>query len=238
MIEIEGVNKFYGKNHVLKDISFKIHKGEIVAMMGANGAGKSTLFDIIATLDDDFIGNVTIGGLDVRKDVRAIRQNLGYVPGKFSLYNDLTLTENLEFFASAYGASTDNINEISPYLWNSLKPFANKRAGTLSGGMKQKLAICCAMVHNPSVLLLDEPTVGVDPASRKDMWQELIALREKGVTILMSTHYPDEAFDTDKILLLHEGKKLAYNTPFLVKGPYRSMEDSFVAILTGEYKIK
>lgn len=232
MIEIEGVNKYYGDHHVLKDISFSVRKGEIVAMMGANGAGKSTLFDIIATLDDDFTGKVTIGGLDVRKDIRQIRRNLGYVPGKFSLYNDLTLTENLDFFASAYGASAENIRDISPYLWKSLEPFADKRAGTLSGGMKQKLAICCAMVHNPSVLLLDEPTVGVDPASRKDMWKELVTLADNGVTVFMSTHYPDEAMGSDRILFIHEGRKVIYDFPIKVKGPYRTLEDSFVEMLT------
>ena len=213
MIKAEGIRRRFGSHQVLKGVSFRVEDGQIVALMGANGAGKSTLFDILATIDPHFEGKATVGGFDVRSRPRDARAQIGYVPGRFSLYGDLSVMENLEFFAGAYGCRAGDIEALSPCLWKSLEGFTHFRADTLSGGMKQKLAICCALVHNPSVLLLDEPTVGVDPVSRHDMWKEIGALRDKGVSVLVSTHYLDEAGLADRILFLHEGEVLLSDSP-------------------------
>ncbi len=213
MIAAEGIRKHFGSHQVLKGVSFRVEDGQIVALMGANGAGKSTLFDILATIDPDFEGSAQVGSFDVRTQKKEARSRIGYVPGRFSLYGDLSVAENLDFFAGAYGCRPEDIEDLSPYLWKSLEDFSHFRADTLSGGMKQKLAICCALVHNPSVLLLDEPTVGVDPISRHDMWKEIGALRDKGVSVLVSTHYLDEAGLADKILFLHEGDTLLFDSP-------------------------
>ncbi|MDO5322004.1 MAG: ABC transporter ATP-binding protein [Bacteroidia bacterium] len=213
MISAENISRIFGAHRALDDVSFSIEDGQLVALMGANGAGKSTLFDILATLDRKFEGFAGIDGIDVRKNPVDIRKHIGYVPGRFSLYNDLTVAENLDFFASAYGVATGRVSEVCPGLWRGLEPFSASRAGTLSGGMKQKLSICCAIVHTPSTLLLDEPTVGVDPVSRREMWEELDALKRQGTTILISTHYLDEASLADKILFLHEGRLLVFDTP-------------------------
>lgn len=220
MIETRAINKSFGAHHVLKDVSFRVEDGEVVALMGANGAGKSTLFDILATIDRDFEGEVEVAGYDVRRSPVEARGRIGYVPGRFSLYGDLSVSENLEFFAEAYGCSAGDIEAMSPFLWNSLKAFGDYRADTLSGGMKQKLAICCALVHNPGVLLMDEPTVGVDPVSRYDMWKEIGELRRNGVSVLVSTHYLDEAGLADRILFLHHGEILLYDTPDRIKASY------------------
>lgn len=221
MIEARGISRRFGSFYALKDISFSVADGELMALMGANGAGKSTLFDILATIDSKFEGLATIDGFDVRGDKLEVRRRIGYVPGRFSLYSDLTVKENLDFFASAYGVAPSSIEEISPFLWAGLKPFISTRAGNLSGGMKQKLSICCAMVHRPSVLLLDEPTVGVDPVSRRDMWEELRLLRQGGTSILVSTHYLDEAASADRILFLHQGERHVLDTPEGILSSFR-----------------
>ena len=213
MIAAEGIRKHFGSTHALKGVSFRVEDGQIVALMGANGAGKSTLFDILATVDPDFEGEAQVAGFDIRTRPKDARARIGYVPGRFSLYGDLSVAENLEFFAGAYGCRPEDINTLSPFLWKSLEDFSHFRADTLSGGMKQKLSICCALVHNPSVLLLDEPTVGVDPVSRHDMWEEIGALRDTGVSVLVSTHYLDEAGQADKIIFLHEGEILLFDSP-------------------------
>lgn len=236
MIRAGHISRTFGSFKALDDVSFSVGKGEIVALMGANGAGKSTLFDIISTVDPDFQGEAMVGGLSVRDNPDGIRACIGYVPGRFSLYHDLTVAENLEFFATAYGCRPDDIEAYSPHLWRGLKPFSDLRAGNLSGGMKQKLAICCAMVHNPSVLLLDEPTVGVDPVSRHDVWEELLMLKEKGTAILISTHYLDEAAVADRILFLHLGHRLLFDTPSELLRSFgkTSIEDVFLEILSKE----
>jgi ABC-type multidrug transport system ATPase subunit len=221
MILAEHIDKSFGRHRALQDLSFEVGDGQIVALMGANGAGKSTLFDILATVDPAFGGRALIDGIDVRTHPIEARGHIGYVPGRFSLYGDLSVAENLDFFAKAYGCAPEGIESLSPHLWRSIRPFADQRAANLSGGMKQKLSICCAMVHNPSVLLLDEPTVGVDPLSRHDMWDELAALRAKGVTVLVSTHYLDEAAFADRILFLHHGRKLLFDRPDAIAASYR-----------------
>lgn len=213
MIASEAISKRFGLQQALREVSFRVEDGEIVALMGANGAGKSTLFDILATIDPDFEGNATVAGFDVRRSPVEARSRIGYVPGRFSLYGDLSVAENLAFFAGAYGCRAEDIGRFSPFLWRSIADFSDYRADTLSGGMKQKLSICCALVHNPAVLLLDEPTVGVDPVSRHDMWEEIGALRRQGVSVLVSTHYLDEAALADKILFLHQGETLLFDSP-------------------------
>lgn len=246
MIEVRGINKFFGRRQVLYDVDFQVNPGEIVALMGANGAGKSTLFDILATVDPFFEGEASVAGHDLRREVPKVRAHMGYVPGRFSLYADLTVQENLDFFARAYNCQPGLIWDIAPSLWGSLAPFSGLRAGNLSGGMKQKLTICCALVHKPAVLLLDEPTLGVDPQSRHDVWEELNALRSSGVAILISTHYIDEAAWAQKVLLLHEGHKLLWGSPAEVMAAYenvplhgpvrrdgqRTLEDIFIHVLS------
>ena len=208
MIEAEHISKYFGKLQALHDVSLKVEDGQCVALVGENGAGKSTLFNILSTLDNDFGGQAKLNGMDVRTTGREIRARIGYVPGRFSLYEDLSVEENLDFFARAYGSRKEDIEELSPHLWQGLKPFSGRRAGHLSGGMKQKLAFCCALVHNPSILLLDEPTVGVDPVARRDMWDEISAQRSRGASILVSTHYLDEASWADRVVLMNKGRVL------------------------------
>lgn len=232
MIEAFDISRSFGSQRALENISFTIPKGQVVTLMGANGAGKSTLFDILATIDHSFQGKAEIDGMDVRKDFLEIRKRIGYVPGRFSLYSDLSVRENLEFFASAHGTSAKDAVKMESDLWKELEPYSSRMAGKLSGGMKQKLSICCAMVHDPKVLLLDEPTVGVDPVSRLQMWKELKMLKQKGTTVLVSTHYLDEASLSDSVILLHEGKILAYDTPENITGDYSSLEDAFIGLLT------
>lgn len=232
MIEVTGITRSFGSRKALGGISFSIPKGCVTALMGANGAGKSTLFEILATLDRDFEGTVEIDGMDIRKDYLEIRRHIGYVPGRFSLYGDLTVRENLEFFATAHGTSARKAVRMESELWKKLEPFSDRKAGKLSGGMKQKLSICCAMVHNPSILLLDEPTVGVDPVSRLEMWEELGVLKKKGTTVLVSTHYLDEASLSDSIIFLHKGKMLTHDTPASITGEYPCLEDAFIGLLS------
>ncbi len=181
--------------------------------MGANGAGKSTLFDILATLDKKFSGSLKIAGMDSNSHRAKIRKEIGYVPGSFSLYEDLTVKENLLFFSKIYNCSLSNVLEEHNSLWGILNDHSGVKARNLSGGMRQKLSILCALAHSPSVLLLDEPTTGIDPASRLQLWKELTALRNRGLTIIASTHYNEEVQFMDRILLLHEGIQLMYDTP-------------------------
>ncbi len=231
MIRAEGISKWYGRFQALYDVTFKVEKGSIVSMIGANGAGKSTLFDIISTLDGDFKGKMRVGGYEIRGEKRAIRKLVGYVPGTFSLYSDLTVMENVDFFANAYGCGREALYKMTPRIWSSLEPFAGYRASQLSGGMRQKLTLCCAVVHSPSMLLLDEPTTGIDPLSRWELWQELLALREQGITILMSTHYLDEAERTDKVMLLDKGVLISYDTPANLTKGEKSLENVFIKFL-------
>ena len=231
MIRAEGISKWYGRFQALYDLTFNVEEGSIVSMIGANGAGKSTLFDIITTLDSDFKGKMLVGGHDTRRHKSAIRKLTGYVPGTFSLYSDLTVMENVDFFANAYGCGREALYKMTPRIWSSLEQFAGYRASQLSGGMRQKLTLCCATVHSPSILLLDEPTTGIDPLSRWELWQELLALREQGITIVMSTHYLDEAARADKVMLLDKGRLISYDTPKNLTPGEDSLEDVFIKFL-------
>jgi len=187
--------------------------GELFGLIGPDGAGKTTLFRILTTLLIADEGTASVAGYDAVKDYKSIRNAVGYMPGKFSLYQDLTVEENLTFFATIFGTTIQENYDLIKDIYIQIEPFKNRRAGKLSGGMKQKLALCCALIHKPKVLFLDEPTTGVDPVSRKEFWEMLKRLKEKGITILVSTPYMDEAALCDRIALIQDGKILEIDTP-------------------------
>ena len=212
-IVISDITKSYGKTKALDEVSFSVEEGELFGLIGPDGAGKSTLFKILATLLLPDSGYASMTGLDVVKDYRNLRTEIGYMPEKFSLYQDLTVKENLEFFASLFGVSVQkNFDLIAP-IYRQLEQFPNRLAGNLSGGMKQKLALSCALIHRPKVLLLDEPTTGVDAVSRSEFWDMLSYLKKHGITILVSTSYMDEAKLCERIAMINNGHILAVNTP-------------------------
>jgi len=215
-VKINNVVKTYGKKKeitALSDISFSVSKGELFGIIGPDGAGKTSLFRILTTLLLADNGNVTVDGFDVVKDYKAIRQRVGYMPGRFSLYQDLSVKENLNFFATIFNTSVEENYELIKDIYSQIEPFKDRKAGKLSGGMKQKLALSCALIHRPSVLFLDEPTTGVDAVSRKEFWEMLKRLKEQGITILVSTPYMDEASMCDRVALIQAGKILSINTP-------------------------
>ena len=211
-IDIRHVSKSYGSVRALDDVTFSVPQGSLFGLIGPDGAGKTTLYRILTTLLRPDSGTATVAGWDVGRDIRRIRTTVGYMPERFSLYPDLTVNENLEFFASLFGVRvSDNYDLIAP-IFGQLARFPNRRAGALSGGMKQKLALGCALIHKPRILLLDEPTTGVDAVSRSEFWDMLATLREKGITILVSTSYMDEAQRCDRIALLNRGRILDVDT--------------------------
>lgn len=212
-VEIRGLSKSYGKVKALDAVSFDVPQGSLFGLIGPDGAGKSTLYQILTTMLVPDGGTATVAGLDVVADYRKIRSIVGYMPERFSLYPDLTVNENLHFFASLFGVSVkDNYDLIAPFF-DQLAKFPDRRAGALSGGMKQKLALGCALIHRPEILLLDEPTTGVDAVSRSEFWDMLATLREKGITILVSTSYMDEAQRCEQIALINRGRILRVDTP-------------------------
>lgn len=210
---VEGLCKRYGKLTALDEISFSVEQGELFGIIGPDGAGKSTLYKILATLLLPDKGRAEIMGLDVVKDYRRIRTKIGYMPERFSLYQDLSVKENLQFFASLFGVSIQKNYDLIAPVFGQLERFPNRKAGALSGGMKQKLALSCALIHRPEILLLDEPTTGVDAVSRNEFWDMLGTLREKGITILVSTSYMDEADRCERIAMINQGKILRINSP-------------------------
>ncbi len=209
--------KIYGKKDdtvkALQGISFTVNQGEIFGIIGPDGAGKTSLFRILTTLLLPDGGSATVDGLDVVKDYKEIRNKVGYMPGRFSLYQDLTVEENLEFFATIFKTTVRENYDLIKDIYAQLEPFKNRKAGKLSGGMKQKLALSCALIHRPAVLFLDEPTTGVDAVSRKEFWEMLKRLKEQNITILVSTPYMDEASMCDRVALIQLGKILSINTP-------------------------
>lgn len=212
MVSANNVIHHYENTIALNNVSLEVQKGELFGLIGPDGAGKTTLLRLLMTLLKVQSGNLSINGWDVMNDYREIRKNVGYMPGRFSLYPDLSVEENLNFFASVFGTTVrENYQQIKA-IYSQIEPFKNRRAGKLSGGMKQKLALCCALVHKPLVLILDEPTTGVDAVSRSEFWDMLTHLKEQGITILVSTPYMDEAELCDKIALMHGGKLLNTNT--------------------------
>lgn len=221
-VTLGNITKTYAKAPLpaVKDISLTVRKGELFGLIGPDGAGKSTLFRILTTLLLADSGTATVNGLDVIKDYRAIRRCVGYMPGKFSLYQDLTVEENLHFFATLFGTSVSENYALIKDIYEQIAPFKTRRAGKLSGGMKQKLALCCALVHKPEVLFLDEPTTGVDAVSRKEFWEMLQRLKEQGITIVVSTPYMDEADLCERIALMQHGSILSVDTPAAIKAAY------------------
>ncbi len=233
-IVVNGVYKRYGKVQALHDVSFSVNKGEIFGLIGPDGAGKTSLFRILATLILADEGEVMVEGLDVVKQMREIRQITGYMPGKFSLYQDLSVEENLEFFATLFGTTVEAEYDHVKAIYAQIEPFRKRKAGALSGGMKQKLALSCALIHKPKILLLDEPTTGVDPVSRKEFWDMLATLRERGITIVVATPYLDEVRRCHRVAFLQEGVVKGVDTPevilerfsevFSPKSPMRRLE--------------
>ena len=209
--------KLYGKKDnvvkALKGVSFSVNKGEIFGIIGPDGAGKTSLFRILTTLLLPDGGDATVDGFDVVKDYKEIRNRVGYMPGRFSLYQDLTVEENLEFFATIFKTTIQENYDLIKEIYSQIEPFKKRKAGKLSGGMKQKLALSCALIHRPSVLFLDEPTTGVDAVSRKEFWEMLKRLKEQNITILVSTPYMDEAVLCDRVALMQLGQILSINTP-------------------------
>ena len=212
-ITVSNISKSYKSVKALENISFNVKEGELFGLIGPDGAGKTTLFRILTTLLIANEGSATVADFDVVADYKKIRNNVGYMPGKFSLYQDLTIEENLEFFATIFGTTIEENYDLIKDIYVQIEPFKDRRAGKLSGGMKQKLALCCALIHKPKVLFLDEPTTGVDPVSRKEFWEMLKRLQQKGITILVSTPYMDEAALCDRIALIQDGKILQIDTP-------------------------
>jgi ABC-2 type transport system ATP-binding protein len=219
-IEVKNITRKYGTVTALNDISFSVKKGELFGFIGPDGAGKTTLFRILVTLLLPDAGSATVEGLDVVKDFRKIRKIVGYMPGRFSLYMDLSVEENLSFYATIFGTTVEENYDQVKEIYSQIEPFKKRRAGKLSGGMKQKLALSCALIHKPAVLFLDEPTTGVDAVSRKEFWEMLKRLRDAGITILVSTPYMDEASLCDRIALIQSGKIMKISTPAEVVSQY------------------
>lgn len=212
-VEVTGIKRSYKKLEALKGISFEVNPGEIFGIIGPDGAGKTTLFRILTTLLLADSGMARVDGNDVVKDYKQIRKKVGYMPGRFSLYQDLTVEENLTIFASIFKTTIQENYHLIKDIYQQIEPFKDRKAGALSGGMKQKLALSCALIHRPTVLFLDEPTTGVDPVSRKELWEMLFKLKSEGITILVSTPYMDEASLCDRIALIQNGEFLQIDTP-------------------------
>lgn len=212
-IQVQNISKSYNKIKAVENITFDVNDGELFGLIGPDGAGKTTIFRILTTLLLANEGSATVAGFDVITHLKEIRNSVGYMPGKFSLYQDLTVEENLDFFATIFGTTIEENYDLIKDIYVQIEPFKTRRAGALSGGMKQKLALCCALIHKPKVLFLDEPTTGVDPVSRKEFWIMLKRLQKKGITILVSTPYMDEASLCDRIALIQKGKILKIDSP-------------------------
>ncbi len=217
---VKDLKKVYKDKTAVDDLSFTVAKGELFGLIGPDGAGKTSVFRMLTTLLLPDGGTAAVDGFDIVKDYRQIRRRVGYMPGKFSLYPDLSIEENLHFFATVFNTSVAENYQLIRDIYIQIEPFKKRRAGKLSGGMKQKLALCCALIHKPSVLFLDEPTTGVDPVSRKEFWEMLRQLKAQGITIVVSTPYMDEANLCDRIALMQEGKILITDTPALIVQAY------------------
>jgi ABC-2 type transport system ATP-binding protein len=212
-VSVSALGKRFGDVVALDDITFDVSAGELFGLIGPDGAGKTTLFRLLTTVQLPDTGSATVLGLDVVKEFRAIRSRIGYMPGRFSLYPDLSVEENLRFFASVFGTTLEAGQQLIAPIYSQIAPFADRRAGALSGGMKQKLALCCALVHRPELLLLDEPTTGVDAVSRREFWDLLETLRADGLTIVASTPYMDEAVRCERVALIQRGRILDIADP-------------------------
>ena len=213
MIEVDNISKSYDEIEALKGVSLKVNEGELFGLIGPDGAGKTTLMRILMTLLLPDSGKAKMADLDVVKDFKKIRHIVGYMPGRFSLYQDLSVEENLNFFATVFGTTVEENYDLIKDIYYQIEPFKTRRAGKLSGGMKQKLALSCALIHKPKILVLDEPTTGVDAVSRKEFWEMLKNLQQKGITILVSTPYMDEAGLCDRVALMQKGQIMDVDSP-------------------------
>jgi ABC-2 type transport system ATP-binding protein len=235
MIQVDQIEKSYGSVKALSDITFDVEKGEIFGIIGPDGSGKSTLFRILTTLILPDKGKAIIDGLNVVKDYRKVRLITGYMPGQFSLYTDLTVEENLSFFATVFGTTIEKNYHLIHDVYKQIEPFRKRLAGKLSGGMKQKLALSCALIHQPEVLVLDEPTTGVDAVSRSEFWELLKGLKQKGITILVSTPYMDEAGMCERVALMQNSRIMAIDTPRKIAADFKK---SLLAIRSDDmYKL-
>lgn len=221
-VVLNNIIKTYNKGATVAvdDVSFSVEKGELFGLIGPDGAGKTSIFRVLTTLLLPDGGSASVNGYDVVKDYKSIRKHIGYMPGKFSLYQDLTIEENLNFFATVFNTTVEANYDLIKEIYVQIEPFKKRRAGKLSGGMKQKLALCCALIHRPKVLFLDEPTTGVDTVSRKEFWEMLKRLKQQGITILVSTPYMDEATLCERIALIQGGKIMSIDTPETVVKQY------------------
>lgn len=219
-IHIGELHKSFGSVHALNDINIDVNKGELFGLIGPDGAGKTTLFRILTSLMIPDGGQATVLGYDVVKDYKSIRKIIGYMPGKFSLYFDLSVEENLSFFATIFGTTIHENYDLIKDIYVQIEPFKKRKAGKLSGGMKQKLALSCALIHKPKILVLDEPTTGVDAVSRKEFWEMLRKLKLQGITIIVSTPYMDEASLCDRVALIQKGKIMQIDTPEAIMKGY------------------
>jgi len=219
-IHAGNITKRFGAKTALDDISFDVAKGELFGFIGPDGAGKTTLFRIVTTLLKPGNGTMTVEGFDTVKDYIKLRRILGYMPGRFSLYQDLTVEENLRFFAGIFKTSIEANYDLVKDIYSHIEPFKDRKAGKLSGGMKQKLALSCALIHKPEVLVLDEPTTGVDAVSRTEFWEMLDKLRKSGITIVVSTPYMDEASRCDRVALIQKGKIMSIDAPVAIRAGY------------------
>ncbi len=219
-IKASNITKRYGEKTALDDISFDVSKGELFGFIGPDGAGKTTLFRIITSLLIPDSGTMIVEGHDTVKDYRKLRKILGYMPGRFSLYQDLTVEENLRFFAGIFKTTPEANYDLVKDIYSHIEPFKNRKAGKLSGGMKQKLALSCALIHKPGVLILDEPTTGVDAVSRIEFWEMLAKLKQSGITIVVSTPYMDEASRCDRVALIQNGNIMSIDTPVAIRSNY------------------
>lgn len=224
-IEVNGISKSYGKVKALQDVSFSVGKGEVFGLIGPDGAGKTSMYRILCTLLLADEGTATVDGFDVVKQMTDIRKRVGYMPGRFSLYQDLTVEENLKFFATLFGTTVDEGYDSIKAIYSQIERFKDRKAGALSGGMKQKLALSCALVHQPSILFLDEPTTGVDPVSRKEFWEMLSMLKERNITIVASTPYLDEVRQCERVAFLSEGHVMGIDTPEIILDRFKDIFD-------------
>ena len=222
-IVVNSVSKSYGAVKALDDVSFTVQKGEVFGLIGPDGAGKTSMYRILCSLLLPETGTATVDGLDVVRQMREVRCRVGYMPGKFSLYQDLTVEENLKFFATLFGTTVEEGYDSIKAIYGQIERFKDRKAGALSGGMKQKLALSCALVHSPSVLFLDEPTTGVDPVSRKEFWEMLATLKERGITIVASTPYLDEVCCCERVAFLDEGKIRGIDTPEVILDRFKDI---------------
>ena len=222
-IEVNHISKNYGRVKALQDVSFSVDKGEVFGIIGPDGAGKTSLYRILCTLLLPDEGTASVDGFDVVGQMKDIRRRVGYMPGKFSLYQDLTVEENLEFFATLFGTTVEEGYDSIRAIYSQIERFRDRKAGALSGGMKQKLALSCALVHQPSVLFLDEPTTGVDPVSRKEFWEMLGTLKERGITIVASTPYLDEVRCCDRVAFLDQGQVRGIDTPEVILDRFKDI---------------